>query len=142
MLLLFYYHLDYYNSLFTGLSKISKSKLQLVQNVAILTQKMDYITSLLKMLHWLPVSFRIDFKVLLLAYKALNGLAPPYIRDLSFYVLARSLRSSTTFLLNIPHVSHKSSSEHTLCFYAPKLWNTLPLDIRTFNCFIVIIFVL
>lgn len=32
-------------------------------------------------LHWLPVKFRIDFKILLLKYKAINGLAPFYLRN-------------------------------------------------------------
>ena len=31
------------------------------------------LTPVLKSLHWLPVSYRIDFKVLLLVYKSLNG---------------------------------------------------------------------
>ncbi len=33
-------------------------------------------------LHWLPATFRIDFKVLLLVYKSLNGLGPKYIADM------------------------------------------------------------
>jgi len=39
-------------------------------------RKRDHITLMLKSLHWLPVKFRIDFKVLLFVYKALIGLAP------------------------------------------------------------------
>ena len=33
-------------------------------------------------LHWLPVKFRIDFKIVLLTYKAINGLAPFYLQEL------------------------------------------------------------
>lgn len=48
----------------------------------------------------LPVSIRIDSKVLLLIYRALHNLAPSYIIDCrSFYVLIWTLRSSTAFLL-------------------------------------------
>ena len=36
----------------------------------------------MKSLHWLPVSQRITFKICLLIYKALKGLAPIYLSDL------------------------------------------------------------
>ena len=44
--------------------------------------KFCYIRPLLKSLHWLPVKYRIGFKVLLLTFKAIHGLAPSYISDL------------------------------------------------------------
>ena len=43
---------------------------------------MDHITPVLRSLHWLPVCERIDFKILQLVYKVLNGLGPKYISDL------------------------------------------------------------
>jgi hypothetical protein len=36
----------------------------------------------MKELHWLPVSQRIIYKIPLITYKALNGLAPSYIGDM------------------------------------------------------------
>ncbi|MBN3302962.1 B3GN3 acetylglucosaminyltransferase, partial [Amia calva] len=48
------------------------------------TKNHDHITPVLASLHWLPVRFTINFKVLLLALKALKGLAPPYLRDLLY----------------------------------------------------------
>jgi hypothetical protein len=45
-------------------------------------RKFDHITPVMKELHWLPVSQRIIYKILLITYKALNGLAPSYIRDM------------------------------------------------------------
>ena len=33
-------------------------------------------------LHWLPIKFRVEFKIALHVYKALNGMAPDYIADL------------------------------------------------------------
>ena len=39
-------------------------------------RKYDPVTSVLCQLHWLPVEQRIVYKILLLTYKALNGLAP------------------------------------------------------------------
>ena len=39
----------------------------------------------LRSLHWLPVHYRIVFKILLLTHRALNGLTPDYIKDLLKY---------------------------------------------------------
>ena len=44
-----------------------------------LTAKSDHITPVLRQLHWLPISQRIAYKILLLTFKALHGLAPQYI---------------------------------------------------------------
>lgn len=68
----------YFNALFFGLTKKNLFKLQLFQNsaahVLTKTRKRAHIALILKSLHWLPVCFRIDFKIILLVYKALTGL--------------------------------------------------------------------
>lgn len=78
--------IDYCNSLYMGVSQSSLSRLQLVQNAAARlltgTRKRDHISPILASLHWLPVKYRIEFKVLLFIFKALHGLAPHYISDL------------------------------------------------------------
>ena len=57
-----------------------------VQNAAasLLTssRKYDHITPVLKELYWFPVRYGIHFKILLLNFKALNGMAPVYISNL------------------------------------------------------------
>ena len=45
-------------------------------------KKSAHITPILAQLHWLPVHYRIHFKVLLLTYKTLNGQSPSYLSDL------------------------------------------------------------
>ena len=127
--------LDYCNGMFTGLTKKSIRQLQLIQNAAARvltnTKKIEHITPVLKSLHWLPVYQRIDFKILLLVFKALNGLGPKYISDLLIrYEPSRPLRSSGTGLLSVPRVKTKHG-EAAFSFYAPHIWNKIPENCRS-----------
>ncbi|XP_068573506.1 uncharacterized protein, partial [Cebidichthys violaceus] len=127
--------LDYCNGVFTGLCKKSTRKLQLIQNAAARvltkTKKVDHITPVLRSLHWLPVQQRIDFKILLLVYKALNGLGPKYISNLLLpYEPSRPLRSSGTGLLSVPRVRTKHG-EAAFSFFAPHIWNKVPESCRS-----------
>ena len=72
--------LDYCNGLLFGLPNVQIAKLQRVQNAAarhiLGIGKFSHITQALYELHWLPVSLRIDYKILLLTFKCIYGLAP------------------------------------------------------------------
>ena len=84
-------------------------------------------------LHWLPVDVRIDFKVLLMVYKALHGLVPYYIRELlNDYQPTRQLRSSSHIMLHIPKTRTVRYGDRA------KIQNMLPLNVRqsdTISCF-------
>ena len=45
------------------------------------SSKCDHITPLLRQLHWLKVLWRIDYKLAVLVYKCIHGLAPSYLAD-------------------------------------------------------------
>ncbi len=135
--------IDYCNALLAGASKATLNKLQVVQNSAarILTRTRmrDHITPVLESLQWLPVSFRVDFKILMLTYKALHGLAPQYLSELLIpYTPTRDLRSSETGLLTVPLSRLRLMGNRAFSSLAPKLWNSLPIEIRqaeTFSTF-------
>ena len=125
-----------YNALLYGLSKKRLNKLQLVQNCAARlvsgVKKYDHITPVLKSLHWLPIARRIEFKILVLTFKGLNGLAPSYITELlSPYKPAKSLRSKNQHLLSKAKMKCKTFGERSFSAAAPKLWNNLPLNLRS-----------
>ena len=67
--------LDYCNSLYFGMSKQNIQKLQRVQNslarAITQTSKYQHITPVLKDLHWLPITQRIEYKISLLTFKTI-----------------------------------------------------------------------
>ena len=100
--------------------------------------KYCHTTPLLVDLHWLPVKFRIEFKILLIVLKIFRGLTPSY---LSFLITSKSVSkyilrgSSDGTLLSFPNIKPKDTlGKRAFVFVAPKLWNALPSVIRETNC--------
>ena len=129
--------IDYCNSLLYGLPDYQLAKLQRVQNLAARLvyreSKFCHINPLLKKLHWLPIMYRIRFKIALLTYKDISGLAPSYITDLiSIKTCANfSLRSGNELLLNFPlRKSYSTLGDRSFSMAAPNVWNLLPIFIR------------
>ena len=91
----------------------------------------EHISPVLYDLHWLTVKNRIIFKILLITFKALHGLAPGYLSDLiTPYRPSRSLRSMVANLLILPKCRTKTYGERAFAVAGPTLWNSLPQFMR------------
>ena len=78
--------IDYCNAMLSGLPNTQIVRLERIQNKAARlitrTPYQDHITPVLRELHWLPVSQRIIFKIMVLVYKCQHDLAPVYVTKL------------------------------------------------------------
>ena len=125
----------YYNSILSGVAETDLTKLQRVLNrlARVVTKSPPFTHSvpLLRSLHWLPVKYRVPFKICLLTYKALHEEQPAYLRSLIAISLpSRSLRSNSGITLLVSRVkTNTGAGAFSSC--APSLWNNLPLSVRS-----------
>ena len=135
--------LDYGNALLNGVCDGVIKRLQRIQNTAARlitrTKRSEHITPVLHGLHWLPVAYRVKYKLLLFAYKIINGLAPQYLQDLlTLYQPTRSLRSDSTKRLCVPLTKSKTYGDKRFDASVASLWNSLPVELRcsrSLDCF-------
>ena len=77
--------LDYCNAEFAGLPRCDLNRLQSIQNAAVRliagASQFDHVTPLLQARHWLPIEQRIVFKLGVMMYRTVNGMAPCYLQE-------------------------------------------------------------
>ena len=77
------------------------------------------------------MSYRILYKMLLIVYKTINNQGPVYLKDLLEYRISRrSLRSNNDKRLVEPVYRLESFGARSFMCAAPRLWNSLPLQLR------------
>ena len=126
---------DYCNSLLSGIAETDLTKLQRVLNrlARMVTKSPPFTRSvpLLSSLHWLPVKYRVHFKICWLTYKALHEEQPVYLCSLTAISLpSRSLRSNRGINLSIPRIK-TNTGVRAFSSCTPSLWNNLLLSVRS-----------
>jgi len=130
--------LDYCNSLLYGIADGLLTKLQTVQNAAARvvtgTRKFDHITPVLRQLYWLPVCQRITFKLAMITFKCLYGLAPSYLADVctpvSSVVGRWQLRSVNSGALVVPR-TRTTIGRRDFAVAGLATCSSFPVDLRT-----------
>ena len=131
-------HLDYCNSLLYEIPQYQMNRLQIVliaaARVTCRLPRFAHVTTALFRLHWLPIKYRILYKIALLTFKVFKGMAPSYLSDL-LVVQTRShysLRRNSQLLLKPLSAKCKTFGDRAFSAAAPKVWNILPENIK--NC--------
>jgi hypothetical protein len=129
--------LDYCNSLLAGLPRSSLDPLQRVQNAAarLIFQlgPQDHVTPSRIQLHWLPVHYRVQFKLCSFMHSIHNGRSPAYLTDIVQATSTRStrsgLRSAATTNYILPRLRTKFG-ERAFSYAGPAAGNAVPPDLR------------
>ena len=126
--------LDYANAVLYNTSASNLHRLQSMQNLlarTVLNRAADQSTSLLlRQLHWLPVTYRIKYKLAVITHKVLSTGQPAYLRSLlTFYQPSRSLRSADRQLLALPNLKTEFGRK-AFSYASPFIWNEIPVAIR------------
>ena len=95
-------------------------------------RKSDHISAALQHLHWLPVRYRIEYKIALLTYKALNDKGPQYLRKLLDETPSTRVTRSKD-RLKIRRTKLKSAGDRSYSVAAPSIWNSLPPHIANLS---------
>ena len=94
---------------------------------------LDSPTTIMKHLHWLPIIFKCEYKMLLHVYRCMKGQAPEYLQQkLILRNLAQMTCSATDCnFLQIPCNRRKTLADCRFSSPGPRLWNSLPPELQT-----------
>jgi len=128
--------LNYCNSVLVGFSQATLEQLQRVQNAAVRLilelNGRDHVTPGLIQLHWLPIRYRINFKLCSIMHPY-RGQMSLYMADCVQYVVGSTtrsgLRSAESTLWVTPRLKFKFG-ERSFSHADPVSWNSFPSELR------------
>jgi len=130
--------LDYCNATLVGLPSSQLSRLQSVFTAAARlihrSSWYEHVTSILRDLHWLQSPECIDFKLAVLTYRCLHGLAPRHLSDYIQSVAVsncRRLQSSSSSQLVIRRTQLSTGGDRVFPVAGCRLWNSLPPNVTS-----------
>ena len=105
----------------------------LAAKVTLGKEKSDSSTECLNTLHWLPIKYRIDYKICTLVFKCLHAMVTTYLIELiKIKQQARQgLRlASMNNILHVPKMKRKTFALRAFSVYGPRRWNALPDSLK------------
>jgi hypothetical protein len=132
--------LDYCNAVLAGLPKSTTDILQRVQNAAarlvLGLRPQDSADGALKQLHWMPIRYRIKYKLCVLMHGVTVHQSPSYITDIvtatSDIPTKAKLRSATNGSFAVPR-TRTEFGKRAFSVAGPKQWNKLPVSVRSIS---------
>jgi len=131
--------LDHGNTVLTGMSvhllKCLQSVINSAARLVFSSSKLDHVTPLLRQLHWLSALWRIKYKLAVLAFKCLHGLAPSYLADELHHPaeteFRQRLRSDSSPALSVPRTRLSTYGDQAFPVAATQVWNSLPQHVTS-----------
>ena len=124
---------DYMDYMMGRLQSVLKSAARLVLKMP---PRSSTSEAMVNILHWLPFPHRITYKLAVMTYKCLHGLAPPYLSGRFTSVSdvpGRSMLRSNTFdrqQLLLPRTKTATIGPRGFYYAGPHSWNSLPVVLR------------
>jgi hypothetical protein len=131
--------IDYCSAIYVGLPLERIAQLQRVLRAAARLiggfSKFDHVSHFMRdVLHWLPASKRIEFRISVWVWRCQLGSAPAYLREFCSPITGiagrRNLRSASQGKLVVPFARTSKMQHRAFSVVGPTTWNNLPSDLR------------
>ena len=124
---------DFCSSLLVGLPLCTTEPLQLIQNAAapliFELSPSEHTTPSLLQLYWLPIRWRVQFKLWCFMHAVVTGRSPAYLGSIvQRATQSRSGLRPSSFDFSVPKTRTKFG-QRAFSYAGPSTWNTLPRNI-------------
>jgi len=121
--------LDFGNATLSGIPLFQLDHLQAVMNAAarlvFQSSWYDHIIRLIQLPHWLRAPEGMSYKLAVLVYQCLHGLAPAYLT---------ACHRTTWLTTSVPPTRLCTIGDRAFPVTAAKIWNNLPSEVTSLDC--------